>query len=193
MAYQPNIPQPTDQISQSQQDLLDNFTAISTLINVNHVDFNGPDQGKHKFLTFPVQAMAPVFAAGEIGMYNFLYTVTGVDELFITNQAGVTSPITAKEGNQTGWTFLPSGLLIKWGVVNAAAGVSNHIFPVGANIPAFTNVPYNWSFTLERTSATPPVNSVYLNSFGGTNNALQFSVYLNTASTIRYLIIGPGV
>ncbi len=47
MSYQNNIPQPTDALSQSQSDILNNFAAIQTLIDVDHVDFANINQGKH--------------------------------------------------------------------------------------------------------------------------------------------------
>ena len=53
MPYQNNIPQPTDQLSVSQGDLLNNFASIYTLIGVNHVQFDASGQGKHFFAEFP--------------------------------------------------------------------------------------------------------------------------------------------
>jgi len=117
MAYQPNIPQATDALSQSQIDIQNNFGALSTFLNVNHVDFASSDQGKHKWVTFPVQGSTPSFAAGEVGLYNM--ALTGVNELFINKQAqaGVQQiPLTASLlssatpalGNG-GWTYFPSG------------------------------------------------------------------------------------
>ena len=69
MAYNNNIPLAADQLSVSQADLLNNFATISTYLNVNHVDFNGADQGKHKLLTLPVQTpAAPTVNLGEFGI-----------------------------------------------------------------------------------------------------------------------------
>jgi hypothetical protein len=150
MAYA-NIPQATDQLSQSQADLLANFQALQVLIDVNHVDFASGDQGKHKWITWPVQGAAPAFAAGEVGAYNLLSTVTSIDELFlnkiVSGGAAVQIPMTASilstnnsPGlNVVGWTYLPSGVLLKWGQ-GSANGTTNFTFPVAANIPVFTNV-----------------------------------------------------
>lgn len=152
MAYNANIPMPTDQLSQSQADLLGNFQALSTLINVNHVDFASADQGKHKWVTFPVQAGSPpiAFGAGEVALYSFLNPITSQNELYVnkTNQATVTQipgtasilSVTSNPGNNvSGWTYLPSGILLKWG--NSTATGSTVInFPVAATIPVFTNV-----------------------------------------------------
>jgi hypothetical protein len=153
MAYQANIPQATDAMSQSQIDIQNNFGALQTLINVNHVDFASSDQGKHKWVTFPVQGSAPSFAAGELGLYNLAYAPTFTNELFLTNAVGTTYPITASMVNgvnNSGWTYLPSGVIMVWGVGNIIAGgnlavlyssVTNFPgFTVGASVPQLTRV-----------------------------------------------------
>lgn len=150
MAYNAQIPQATDQLSQSQADLLANFQALQTIIDINHVDFASGDQGKHKWVTFPVQGAAPVFAAGEVGMYNLLSTVTAIDELFlnkiVSGGAAVQIPMTssilstnaAPAVFTAGWSYLPSGMIIKWAANIAANGLTVINFPVAANIPVFT-------------------------------------------------------
>lgn len=141
MAYNNNIPQPTDLISVSQGDLLNNFQAIQTLIGVNHVNFNTSDQGKHMWVTFPQQGAIPPAGSGflstELGVYNAVNATTTQNELYInkTNQATVvqvpmtasilsnnsTPPYTLNYGGQ-GWSYLPSGIIIKWGFVTSATG-----------------------------------------------------------------------
>src|SRR6266403_1254250 len=135
MSYQNNIPQPTDLLSKSQSDILGNFAALQTLIDVNHVDFASSDQGKHKFVTFPVQSPAPTFNAGEIGLYNFLSTRTSQDELYLVNSVGNTIPLTESQqvASGSGWAFLPSGVLLKWGH-SSANGLTTITFPAGATI-----------------------------------------------------------
>jgi len=94
LAYNSAIPQATDKIKDSQSQILDNFAGIKTLVDVNHVTFDDPDQGKHKFLTLPVQAASPpvgAFAAGETGFYSFLFPTTAKNEIYtnVTHQATV--------------------------------------------------------------------------------------------------------
>lgn len=142
--YNPLIPQPTDQLSISQGDLLDNFQALQALIDVNHVDFASGDEGKHKWVTFPVQVAAPAFAPGEVGLYNKLpaapFPLTGVDELFIQKSNGTNIPMTASQQATPGWTYLPSGILLKWGNATALPGSNTFTFPAAATIPAFANI-----------------------------------------------------
>src|ERR1700679_3027455 len=128
MAYNANIPQAGDLISQSQGDILANFQAIQTLVDVNHVDFASGDQGKHKFVTFPTQNPAPTFSPTEMGLYNFVNTTTNKNELYVNKILGATQvqvPMTASSlsgGNTTNngdfWTYLPSGILIISGFVS---------------------------------------------------------------------------
>lgn len=151
MAYNGNIPQPTDQISQSQNQILDNFTAIQTVVAVNHVTFDDPsgNQGKHKWVSFPVQTGTPAFAAGEEGLYNLAYNngTTTKNETFVHKQtssgtqdipftAGILSANSAAAALSDGWTYLPSGILLKWSGSANATGQQSINFPAGA--PAFT-------------------------------------------------------
>lgn len=135
--YNANIPQPTDQISQSQDQILQNFQSIQSLIDVNHVDFASGDQGKHKWVTMPVQGAIPPagsgFAAGEIGLYNAVDTFNSKNELYVnkTNQVTVVQiPLTASilsvnsapALGSFGWTQLPSGIIIRWGSFTSITG-----------------------------------------------------------------------
>jgi hypothetical protein len=125
MAYNNTIPQPGDQPKDSQPQILTNFAAIKTLIDVNHVTFDAAGEGKHKFITLPVQAAAPALATDN-GIYNKNYATTAKNETYIHNQtlAGTSDiPMSASFLSNTavpilgltGWTYLPSGVLIKWG------------------------------------------------------------------------------
>lgn len=151
MAYNANVPQPTDLLSQSQSDLLNNFIALQTLIDVNHVDFASGDQGKHKFITFPVQSPAPTFAAGEEGLYSFLNTTTSQNELYVHKQTGATTaeiPFTASVLsansapilNSGGWTYLPSGILMLFGHGTANGNTAFTFAALNPGAPVFTNV-----------------------------------------------------
>ncbi len=165
MAYQNNIPQPTDALSQSQSDILNNFAAIQTLIDVNHVDFASSDQGKHKFITFPLQGAAPVINAGEIGLYNALSTKTAKDELYLINSTGGTVPLTESQqvARSSGWAYLPSGVLLKWGSSNAN-GLSTITFPAGPTIPAFNSI-FTIILTTQYPNASDGDGFVRLNDF----------------------------
>ncbi len=132
-------------LSQSQPLLLNNTLAIEELVKVNHVGFNVADFGKHTFIQFQVQSVTPPFSGVENGLYSKVPTspTTGVREMFVRKSNGSTIPFTASvlsysspTVNTDGWTYLPSGLIIKWGV-GAGNGTVPIVFPVAANIPVF--------------------------------------------------------
>jgi hypothetical protein len=118
MSYNANIPQATDQQSNSQADLLANFQAIQTLIDVNHYDFASPNQGKHMFVTLPEQTTSPGTALDEMALYT--KAVAGVSQLFLQREniapAGADLDITSFSNVlANGGTNLPSGIVLKWG------------------------------------------------------------------------------
>ena len=116
MAYQNNIPQATDQLSKSQSDILNNFSALQTLIDVNLVDFaDTANQGKHNLSEYVVQAADPTILSGELAIYNKLSSLSGVNELFVRRGTGTAFPITASSNGANGWTSLSSGLILQWG------------------------------------------------------------------------------
>lgn len=199
MPYNENIPQSTDILSQSQADLLNNFQAISVWVNIDHVDFGSVDEGKHNKVTFVVQSPAPSFAAGEIGLYNFLSPITAVDELYLVNSAGTATQMSASilstnanpGNNVSGWTYLPSGILLKWG--NATAnGNTAFTFPVAGNIPVFTNVMSMQITTFANNVADTDTfvrlsgfTNVGFNAYGSARSTVA-----NVAASFQYLAIG---
>jgi|SRR6185503_8603667 len=196
MAYQANIPQATDALSQSQIDIQNNFGALSTFLNVNHVDFASSDQGKHKWVTFPVQGSAPVINVGEIALYNALSSKTAKDELYLINSLGATVALTESQqvAGNAGWAYLPSGVLLKWGN-SSATGLSAITFPAGASIPAFNSI-FSIQITTGYSNASDGDGFVRLNSFNAPWT--QFTVYASHRTStgsfgpvgFQYLAIG---
>ena len=104
--YNPFIPQATDQVSQSQAQILDNFTALEPFGN-----------GYAQLAELTVD---PTLAANQVGLYA--KHVGTKPALFIKN--GTTSSVydfTTATLSAGGQTRLPSGVLFKWG--NATTGV----------------------------------------------------------------------
>ncbi len=188
--YDETIPQPTDTPAVSQPQLLGNFAAIDALVNVNHVDFDLPDQGKHKWVSMPDQIAAPTTAAGEVAIFGFTSVETAATELFFRRPSnGTQVPMTERDGTVAGWTMLPSGLLVKWGsaTVNGAGNINAN----GAG-KAFVTL---YSILLSNVSDTV-VSDTYVT--GGTIVGTTFDVacmqrtVANTAVavTFNWLVIG---
>ncbi len=204
MTYDPNIPMATDLLSQSQSDIQSNFAAIKALIDINHATFGNAQEGKHKYVELPVQTPSPpiAFAAGEVALYSFLNATTVQNELYInkTNQATVTQiPATASilstnsnpGSNVAGWTYLPSGILLKWGN-GSANGLTAILYPVAGTIPVFTNV-MSVQITTAYGNAADGDGFVRLQNFSNTG----FSAYGSARTTVtnkavqfQYLAIG---
>jgi hypothetical protein len=207
MPYDPNSPMAAALLSVSQPIIQGNFAIIQNSFDVNHVDFNaGADNGKHIYVELPIAAGNPIppiaFPAAEIAVYAATNATTTVNELYVnkTNQATVVQiPMTASilstnsnpALNISGWTYLPSGILLKWG--NGTANGNTPIaFPVGATIPVFTNV---MSIQL----CTAYGNAADGNAFARLGNFtnLGFNVYgsqrtvvANAVAGFQYLAIG---
>jgi len=198
------IPMAGDVISQSQGDLLNNMEAINTLVMVNHAPFNTANQGKHIYVEMPVQVASPpiVFDAGEVALYSFLNPITSQNEMYVnkTNEvtatqipatASILSTDSAPLNNTSGWSYLPSGILMKWGNANAN-GATFVAFPVAADIPVFAQV-MSVQVTNYNTGAGDTNTYVSLSTF--TN--LGMNVYGSSRSAVgaaatsfQYLAIG---
>jgi len=136
MSYTANIPQPTDTISQSQPTLLANFQALAPWGN--------------GYGAFTLQSGAPAFVANTDYMYLLAYATTSTNELFLHKQttAGISEvPFTASKMSnnaaascEDGWSYLPSGLLIKWGVMPAASNPTAITPTVTSGGPNFSHV-----------------------------------------------------
>jgi len=178
-----NTPLAAQRISDSQPLINQNFTVINTAFSVNHVQYNDPsgNQGKHNCVVFPTGATVPTFLANECGFYLAQPTNTGtlptyaLNEIFINKLivggAAQTVPMTGSILSTTvavtnptglaGWTYLPSGLLLKWGLTPAIPSAAtppsylNFTIPSSANNPAFANL-----FHVQLTAAGTPANGV---------------------------------
>jgi hypothetical protein len=142
VTWQTNIPQATDLISGSQNDLLQNFQAVDAAWNINHDDFNSATQGKHKFVEMPNQAGIPAGAANQMTFYSD--ATSGQSELYLKrDNAGtpvqMSGPAISNATN--GWSFLPGGLLIQWGVVLPIAPATSVADPVTLTYPTAFSAP----------------------------------------------------
>ena len=136
-----------------------------------------------------------------MGWYNYISPTTGYNELYVhkitlagtgTQDLPVTGSIVSTTAVPTsgmnGWTFIPSGLILKWGSMNVGAtSLQTIIFPTGANIPAFT-----YCFNVSVTGFASDGTATYASLASFTN--LQFQASLSTlgsgTNSIYYIAIG---
>ena len=115
MAYQANIPQANDKLSKSQADIQGNFQALSTQLNPTNSTVLFPTRvGDPTAIATTLQLYAKADANTVNGTGLFLRRATGASTL-------LTIPLTqfianAVAGNNNGYTYLPSGLLVQWGI-----------------------------------------------------------------------------
>jgi len=190
MAYNNNIPQGADRPKDSQPQILANFAGIQTLITVDHVNFDLANQGFHNKVTLPVQAPIPVLGVNN-GFFNFLHPATAKNQTYIHNQtfagvadipmsASILSSAAAVQG-ASGWSFLPSGIIMRWDTLAVAGGAQTLTLPALAGLVALTTV---FSVNL-----TPATNGLSVQLTGITSNT-QFTVNSSGAGSVRVLTIG---
>ncbi len=199
MVYNPNIPQANDLISNSQSQILANFSAIdSSLLGFARDHYSLTDAtngGAHKQVFFPAAASpVPTTTGTQCAIYSGL--VSGSYELFFKNANGSTQ-VTAgtdafwKSGSgngivtesvaQNGFMNLPNGIQFRWGRATGLSDGSSVSFT-----PAFTTSCFSIQVTGERSNNS--VRSLWVNS--APSNA-SFSVRTDVSGiSIWYFAVG---
>lgn len=203
-SYNPLIPQATDAQNNSQLYLLNNFGALETWIDQDHVDASDPDAGKHFRVTLPVQSVTPTFSGTDTGFFNEVDSTTNLQEVVIhkllaggtpanvSMTASILSTDLGPTALQTGWTRMPSGILLMWGF-STANGLTTITVPVSADLPIFNTMMTVMVFP-KTTSSSDPNIAVTLQNILSTT---QFNVFMSSRTTtgaaagsFGYLIIG---
>lgn len=137
MTYNPNIPQATDLISNSQAQILENFSQLNTQFGIDHAALTTGD-GVHKKVSLINQGSDPAIP-GAANSVLYTKTANGGPQLYFEN--GTASPsvvqLTVQKTSvpsvaaapDQGVSFLPGGQLIQWGKSTTNATV----FPVAFN------------------------------------------------------------
>lgn len=187
-----NVPNPGQTLADSRPLINANFAVIDTSFLVDHVDYNVAGQGKHNKVTFPAQVGAPVFAGTDNGLYSLAYNNGGNTKVEIFNHKqtlGGTADIpftasvlssTAPANNQVGWTYLPSGILLRW---DEAACNGNTLITFGGGWPGFTNL-----FTIIATPISP--TAAFQVSLVSILSNTQFRLFTTAAGNVKILAIG---
>lgn len=203
MAYNKDIPQPQNSISGTQPKILDNFQAIGTWTAVDHVGFDLANAGKHNKVTLIAQGGAPAFTnPTDLGMWNALGGTSGKQEVYIAkttndtrvNVAMTESSISAVAGLQSdGYTNLPSGLVIKWGLVDVtlAAGTTSRTGSITFTNPFSTNA-LNAQLTLGITNLASRLAVIKMTTLANTAVSFQVTSNVNLPSQVQvsYTVIG---
>ncbi len=187
MTFNPNIPQPTDDLSDSQGQILTNFSSCNTSFGVNHYAFSDvtANNGKHKFMQMPQQVAAPVTAGNELALVAI--DQSGETELCYrkpTNGAVIQLTGVDVVSTQNGTTFLPGGMILKWGTFTYANSTSTVVtFPI-----AFPNNCFSVQITVLSPPATAFIGTLRLAPTKTSFSAGQDTTY--NGRTGYYMAIG---
>lgn len=113
-----------------------------------------------------------------------LYTID--PDSHVTQISAAVAPLSA----QNGYSWLPGGMLIQWGMIDAPVGDSGSFhFPV-----SFSGVPYSIQLTFIRSAGTTGENFIYVTSGQTTATRFRTTTVGTTGSHFAYYIaIGPKV
>lgn len=177
MAFTNLIPQPNDQISVSQGQLLGNTVALSAVGgNTTQGSAALNLTAGYNFINFAPQGVSPTVPANRIYLYNRVEPVTALNQLYVKDTATATDiPFTAGDnlGTTNGWSYWPSGYLIKWG---ANSGSGNVVVNLNAVGPAYTTNPLMIQLTPQGSASVVYVVSSLSNTFTY-NSSVNTSVY----------------
>jgi len=162
MTYQPSIPQPNDDMSDSQADLLGNFQQLNTQFGVNHVAFDdATNPGKHNMCTFVEQAADAPSAEGEHLIYS--KDDSGDTELYGRAEANGTVFQMTKDGNI--YTGLLPVVAVNFDSVNPNPNIYGNALNVNAGDILRTGIG-----TFKITFANPLPDSNYFWNVSGFGN-----------------------
>lgn len=184
MAFNSNVPNATDRINATQATIKSNFGQLETTIEVDHVALNaGADTGKHKQTTFPELAAGATTLANEGALYTKESSTSGAPrtELFFRRESnGDEIEVTGALAATSGYSWLPSGILMQWGSHNTATAVT---FPI-----AFPNNFFSMTATAQ-TAGLPSGTDQILSIVNPTTTQADVSSQ-GPAQNYRYIVIG---
>ncbi len=180
--YTQNVPNPPNLPSADVGNMQTNTNSIFSILNVDHESFGSQNNidGRHKQVSL-INEVAPGVPAS-IGGVLFANNPAGSSQPFWQNgiapanvfQIFTYSSVTSPVVSTTGFTYLPGGLIMQWGIVNNPASTGTQAYP----IPFPTNV-FGVFFNFGRNASS--VDSFWINT-AGVNNLTQFAWRASTGS-----------
>ena len=193
MAWNGSIPQPNDMLSQSQLDILNNFTELNKIVTL------APNAAG---IQFPLDTAVPTTAATTVALYGAASVEYPAETAlyFRKQNLGASIDFTSAGKAVTGWCRLPSGIIMKWGIDTIVAGTigNNVLFTVAATIPVFTNpclavfvTVYGWSAAGDVRDTILGVTNLTAIGFRAERKVTGVGTeWYGTGVSYRYLAIG---
>jgi len=133
MAYSSVPANIAEDFSVSQPKITANFAAINVVFSKDHETFDSAKQGWHKQVTFTEQVIGGAFPTVTTAEEMEIYCATNgaAPALFVRKPSQLVGVVTndidftTADLAATGWTRLPSGLKMNWGIGTAHNGTDN--------------------------------------------------------------------
>jgi hypothetical protein len=194
-SYFPNVPNAPDDPADDQPQMQINTASISSLISVDHIGFNTANGGYHNIIHFPNQGSdpAPIALIGQLYTKQVTFNSITDNALFFESGGGritqLTTPGTAS-GTANGYTFLPGGIILQWGVVSMAfsSGSTTGTVTFSSSNIAFPNNCFVVTGNPLVTFSSLPSSQASLNIRQSTISNLKFDwqFYTNSAQYIGF-------
>lgn len=195
--YNPLIPQPNDNLSTSQGQILNNFTQLNDIINFDHFNYNFStvsERGLHRKVSFPENTTV----SAPTGVASVLYSkaVSGVSSPYFDNavgssvlwRGGSTNGLISQTTGGTpssGRMTLPNGIIFIWGVDTGPIVDNYQVNFQGGGFPTAC-----FSVNITGTRSGNALRSIFI--LDGTLTKAKFNI--TTASTgfnaIYYFAVG---
>jgi len=193
ITYNLGIPAAGNNPSTDQPNMQTNNDANDTIWNVDHYGFNLSNGGYHQQATFTQSGGIPSTAAANLGVL-YVKSDGSTSQIYYSPDASgdeyqltvCTSANYSTFGNSTsyianhsgGWTFLPGGLILQYGVRSSSGSSGSVTYP-----RTFPTATYNVQLTPTGSSALSGATSSY--STSGFNYNVSSAV-----SSFRWIAIG---
>ena len=190
--YSP-VPQAGQSLGFTRDTLKNNIQGIIDTIAINHFGTTDPNYGKHRYIQMPEVISAPATAIDEGAVYT--KSINGTAQLFYRNEnngtevqltgtsAGGTDTVAATNG----YTFLPGGILMQWGIKGSLSSTGS----VSYLIPFPTNVFNVQSSLISKAGGTSSSNTVAPITGTITTSGFQYS-YTGSSSYVSFYWVALG-
>jgi hypothetical protein len=166
-----DIPQPGDILATSQGDIEHNFLYLANTLGTSskagdhQISVNGVDntsfEGRHRQVCLSNRnGGVPTVAGIGDGTNALLYSNNGNIFFGSANGAGAFQLTTYNAGSNfggtnTGWTFLPGGLMLLYGVIAPNSSTTNTVNFAALTLPNFPTAIFQAQVTRQRTTSDP--------------------------------------
>ncbi len=199
MPWNPDWPIGNKSVKFNESPGQENTTYLETTLKINHYfDESAPNDGKHKFVQMPNGTLPAGLVSGDSTLYS---KASGVAQLFYSHGNSAleyqltTGRLTDNStfGTNTayavnhlgGWTFLPGGLIMQYGLRTVPGGSGQISFPC-----AFSAVPYQISVSLYR--STDDHNVVVSTAIVPTTTTFNYLCDTSGSTAVSWTAIGKG-